>query len=203
MPRLLEQGIGRYNVGILQPRVIGNFSAVASERYAHPSAPTHTEGTGRRLSLAKISRAGLVHERLWVRVVLIEVAVDGGLKVDDGAEDAAPQAPSGQGREEILDGVEPGAGGRGEVEDPARMADEPGLDLGVLMGRVIVEDGMDQLADGDRALDGIEEADELLMGVLLHAATKHRAVEHVEGGEQGWSCRGACNRASWFRICRV
>jgi hypothetical protein len=82
--------------------------------------------------------------------VLIEVTVDGGLKVDDGAEDAAPQAPSGQGREEIFDGVEPGAGGRGEVEDPARMADEPGLDLGVLMGRVIVEDGVDQLAGGDR-----------------------------------------------------
>src|ERR1700683_4308604 len=125
------------------------------------------------------------HERLWVAVVLIEIAVDGGLEVDDGAEDAAPQTPSRQGREEILDGVEPGAGGRGEVEGPARMTDEPGLDLGVLMGRVIVEDGVDQLAGGDRALDGIEEADELLMRVPLHAAHKHRAVEHVEGGEQG------------------
>ena len=71
------------------------------------------------------------------------------------------------------------------MEGPARMADQPGLDLGVLVGRVIVDDGVDQLAGGDRALDGVEEADELLMGVLLHAATEHRAVEHVEGGEQG------------------
>jgi hypothetical protein len=30
-----------------------------------------------------------------------------------------------------------------------------------------------------RALDGIEEADELLTGVLVHAATERRAVEHV------------------------
>jgi hypothetical protein len=37
------------------------------------------------------------------------VAVDGGLKVDDGAEDTASQALSGESGEEILDGVEPGA----------------------------------------------------------------------------------------------
>src|SRR6266853_2298671 len=81
--------------------------------------------------------------------------------------------------------VEPGAGGRGEMEGPARMADEPGLDLGVLVGCVIVDNGVDQLASRDRAFDGVEEADELLMGMLLHAATEHHAVEHVEGGEQG------------------
>ena len=68
--------------------------------------------------------------------MLIEVAVDGGLKVDDGAEDTAPQALSGQSREEIFDGVEPGAGGRGEVEGPARMADEPGLEPRFREGRL-------------------------------------------------------------------
>ena len=117
--------------------------------------------------------------------MLIEVSVDGGLKVDDGAEDAATQALSGQSREEIFDGIEPRSGCRGEVKSPARMAAEPGLNLGVLVGCVIVEDGVDQLAGGDGAFDGVEEADELLMGVFLHAATKHRTVEHVEGGEQG------------------
>jgi transposase len=71
------------------------------------------------------------------------------------------------------------------MEGPARMADEPDLDLGVLVGCVIVDNGVDQLASRDRAFDGVEEADELLMGVLLHAATEHHAVEHVEGGEQG------------------
>jgi hypothetical protein len=117
--------------------------------------------------------------------MFIEVAVDGGLQIDDGAEDPSSQALAGQSGEEIFDGVEPGAGGRGEMEGPARMADEPGLDLGVLVGCVIVDNGVDQLASRDRAFDGVEEADELLMGMLLHAATEHHAVEHVEGGEQG------------------
>ena len=31
----------------------------------------------------------------------------------------------------------------------------------------------------------LRKRDELLMGVLAHASAEHRAVEHVEGGEQG------------------
>ena len=34
--------------------------------------------------------------------MLFEVAVDGGLKVDDGPEDAAADAPSGEGGEEVF-----------------------------------------------------------------------------------------------------
>jgi hypothetical protein len=37
----------------------------------------------------------------------------------------------------------------------------------------------------DLALDGIEEADELEVAVVLHAAADHGAVEHAERGEQG------------------
>ena len=55
----------------------------------------------------------------------------------------------------------------------------------MLVGGVIVEDDVDGLAGGNLALDGVEEADELLMAVALHAAADHRAVEHVERGEQG------------------
>src|SRR5213079_1692584 len=76
-------------------------------------------------------------EGLWIAVMFIEVAVDGGLQIDDGAEDPSSQALAGQSGEEIFDRVEPGAGGRGEMEGPARMADEPGLDLGVLVGCVM------------------------------------------------------------------
>lgn len=50
------------------------------------------------------------------------------------------------------------------MESPAQMADEPGFDLGMLVGCVIVDNGVDQLASGDRAFDGVEEADELLVG---------------------------------------
>ena len=42
-------------------------------------------------------------------VGLVEIAVDGGLEVDDGSERAALQAPLGKRGEEGLDRVEPGA----------------------------------------------------------------------------------------------
>ena len=42
--------------------------------------------------------------------MLIEIAFDGGLEVDDGFEDAALEASPSEGGEEVLDGVKPGAG---------------------------------------------------------------------------------------------
>ena len=85
--------------------------------------------------------------------MLGEEAVDGGLEVDERAEDAALEAAPGELGEEALDGVEPGARGRGEVEGPARVPGEPGADLGVLVGGVVVEDDVDELAGRDVALD--------------------------------------------------
>ena len=40
------------------------------------------------------------------------------------------------------------------------------------------------LPAGTSRLDGVEEADELLMAMALHVAADHRAVEHVHGREQ-------------------
>lgn len=119
--------------------------------------------------------------------MFLEVAFDGGLKVDDAVEGAAPQSLPGEDREEAFDGIEPGGRGWSEVEGPPRMAIEPGFDLGMLVGAVIAHDRMDVLSGGDFAFDGVEKANELLMPVLLHAAADHRAVEDVEGCEQ---CRG-------------
>src|SRR3954470_22529495 len=65
-----------------------------------------------------------------------------------------------------------------------RVAGEPGHHLRPLVGGVVVEDDVDDLAGRDRRLDGVEEADELLVPVALHAAAEHGPVEHVEGGEQ-------------------
>ena len=84
-------------------------------------------------------------------VGLVEISVDGGLEVDDGSEHAAFQAALGERGEEGLDGVEPGARGRGEVEDEARVAGEPGQHLRLLVGGVVVEDDMDDLAGRDVA----------------------------------------------------
>ena len=61
---------------------------------------------------------------------------------------------------------------------------QPGLYLSVPVGGVVVDDRMDQLARRHLAFDGIEEADELLVPVSLHAATDHRTLQHVQCGEQ-------------------
>ena len=73
-------------------------------------------------------------------------AADGGLKVGDGLEDAPFQPPSGQDREKSFDGIEPGCRARGEVEYLSGMIGEPGLDLGVFVRAVVIEDRVDHLA---------------------------------------------------------
>jgi hypothetical protein len=52
------------------------------------------------------------------------------------------------------------------------------------VGGVVVDHGLDALVGRDGAFDLVEEADELLVPVLLHAAADDGPVEHVERGEQ-------------------
>jgi hypothetical protein len=94
-------------------------------------------------------------------------AFDSGLELDEGAEDTALEAAP-QFGEEAFNGIELGAGRRGEVEDEARMAGEPRLDLGMLVGRVVVDDDVNDLARRHLGL-AVEETDGLLMAVALHA----------------------------------
>ena len=54
----------------------------------------------------------------------------------------------------------------------------------MLMGGIVVEDDVDDLAGRHLGLDGVEKADELLMPMTLHVAADDLAVEHVECGEQ-------------------
>ena len=71
------------------------------------------------------------------------------------------------------------------MKHEARMTIEPGARLGVLMRPVIVEDDVDDPADRNLGLNGVQETDELLVPVTLHAAPNDVAVEHVERSEQG------------------
>ena len=123
-------------------------------------------------------------EGLGFIIVLGEKPVDGGLKIDDRSEDAALETPLGESREEALHRVEPGGARRGEVECPARMVGKPCAHLRMLMDGVVVENRVNDLADRNFCLDGVEETDELLMAVTLHVAADDRAVEDIEGGEQ-------------------
>ena len=70
------------------------------------------------------------------------------------------------------------------MESPARMAGEPGADLVLVVRRVVVDDRVDGLVRRHRALDAVEEADELLMAVALHVLADHRSVQNVERRKQ-------------------
>ncbi len=124
------------------------------------------------------------YEGLGVCIGFLDEAVDGALEIDDGVEDPALQHLPGQLGKKAFDGVEPGGRGRREVEGPTRMVGEPGAHLGVLVGRVVVTDRMDHLARRHLRLDGVEEADELLMAMALHVAADDGAVQHVERRKQ-------------------
>ena len=77
-------------------------------------------------------------ERFRVFVGFGDEAIDCGLEIDEGMEDAPFEAPPGEFGEETLDGVEPGGGWR-EVEDKPFVAIKPGAGLWMLMDDVVVE----------------------------------------------------------------
>ena len=70
------------------------------------------------------------------------------------------------------------------MERPAGMPRQPLAHLWMLVGRIVVDDGVDHLSHGDLRLDHIEEADELLVAMALHVAANDGAIEDVEGCEQ-------------------
>jgi uncharacterized protein YecT (DUF1311 family) len=78
-------------------------------------------------------------ERFAGLVVVGHEAIDLGDQVPDRVERAAPDGLVGDVGEETLDQVEPGAVGGNEMEMPAPPSGEPGLDLGMLVGGVVVE----------------------------------------------------------------
>src|SRR5215471_10045671 len=61
---------------------------------------------------------------------------------------------------------------------------EPGAHFGMLVGGIVVEDGMDQLAGRYDRFDPVEETGELLVAMSRHALTNNGAVEDIERGEQ-------------------
>src|SRR5258708_7054855 len=61
-------------------------------------------------------------ERLWSLVCLGDEAVDGGLEIDDGSEDASLQSALGQFGEVPLHGVQPGACAHASMIPPTRGA---------------------------------------------------------------------------------
>lgn len=126
-------------------------------------------------------------------------AIDCGLEIDEGVEDATVKPSPSEFGEESFDGVGPRTGCRGEVKHKPLVALEPGPDLWVLKGGIVVENDMDGLVFRNLSIDHVEEADKFLVPVALHIAPDHGPVEDVQGCEEGRGSIAACSRGSWCR----
>ena len=54
---------------------------------------------------------------------------------------------------------------------------------GMLVGGIVVDDGLDRLPTRSLRFDGVEEVDKLRVPMALHIATDDSAVEDVEDGK--------------------
>ena len=123
-------------------------------------------------------------EGFGVVVGLDDEAVNGGLQINEGVEDAPVETPLGEFSEEVFNGIGPRAGCGREVKGEAFMAIQPSSNLGMFMSGIVVENDMDITTHRDLGVDGIEKANELLMAVTLHVASDDRSVKHVQDGEE-------------------
>src|SRR5215469_12318812 len=85
-----------------------------------------------------VSGFGGPDEGLGAVIVMVEVVEDGCDQLLDTAKDPATQAIFGQVAEESFHHVQPGAACGREVHAEAGIASEPALDLGMLVGGVVV-----------------------------------------------------------------
>ncbi len=65
------------------------------------------------------------------------------------------------------------------------MLGQPGLDVGVVVGAVVVEDQVHLEVLGDLAVDELQEGQELLVAVAGQAQAHDLAGGGIEGGEEG------------------
>src|SRR3974390_2911337 len=65
------------------------------------------------------------------------------------------------------------------------MVFDPFENLGVLVSGIVIDDHMHRFLLGYPGVDDIEEADELLMAMALHALADDVSVKHIERREKG------------------
>src|SRR5512139_253114 len=128
-------------------------------------------------------RSGRPDEGARVGIVVSDVGVDLLHEFADTAERSAPNRLLGDEREPALDLVEPAGVGRREVQVKTRMADEPGLHLGMLVGRVVVHDEVQVEGRRNVGIEVLQKAEELLMAMARLALPEDVARENVQRGK--------------------
>ena len=117
------------------------------------------------------------------------------LELGDRGERATADGFLGDDIEPDLDLVEPGGVGGSEMDMVAGPSGEPALDLGMLVGAVVVDVEVDVEVRGHVGLDVLEEAHELLMPMPWLALGDNLTGGHVQGGRRGWWYRDGCSHA--------
>jgi hypothetical protein len=102
----------------------------------------------------------------------------------DVAKGAAADGALGDQGEPALDLIKPAGIGGSEVQVIAGMTGQPGFDLGMFVGGVIVHHQVHVEVGGDVAVQMLEKGQELLMAMAWFALGNHAAIEDVEGREE-------------------
>src|ERR1700678_1964437 len=116
-------------------------------------------------------------------VPAVDEVLDGSDEVADAGEASAADGLAGDDPEEDLDHVEPGPGGRGEVQGDPGVPCQPGLHVGMLAGGVVTGHDV-QLPARVGPRDLAEEPQELLVAVPGAASVGDLAGGDFQGGEQ-------------------
>src|SRR3990172_7321428 len=123
-------------------------------------------------------------EGFRITVVLRDVFVDGVHEFRDIMKDAARQLLFGQITKEAFHHVQPrGTGGR-EMHMKSRMLSKPGLNLWMLVCRVVIGNQMQYLVLGRGGIDLPQKAQPFLMAMPLHALADYVAIQCVERSKQ-------------------
>ncbi len=118
-------------------------------------------------------------EGLGILIVLIKIAVDSGLEIADGTEDATLETALGECGEEALDRIQPGAGGGDEVESEALVPCKPCHHLGMLMGGIVIEDEVDGRLGRYGGIDRFEKS--LESDHIPELLSEFRIARELEG----------------------
>ena len=70
------------------------------------------------------------------------------------------------------------------MENEPAMVFDPFKNLRVFVSGIVVDDHMHRFLLGHPGIDDVEEADELLMAMALHALADDLAVKHIERREK-------------------
>ncbi len=124
-----------------------------------------------------------------MQIIAGDIGVDFLHQLADAAERPASNSLLGDEAEPAFHLVEPTGVGWGVMDVVARPARQPGLNLGMLVGTVVVRDQVDVEPRRDAAVEVIKKREKFLMAMARFAQGNHFAIESIECSEQGGSAR--------------